>query len=65
MRCLPSIPAGGPGTALGVIFVTLEDETGQANIVVWPRIAEAQGKPLLQSLLLKVTGTGQRMEFCV
>ncbi len=49
-----------PGTASGVIFVTLEDETGQANIVVWPKVAEAQRKPLLQSRLLKVTGTVQQ-----
>lgn len=49
-----------PGTASGVIFVTLEDETGQANIIVWPKIAEAQRKPLLQSRLLKVTGTVQQ-----
>ncbi|MCG8054729.1 MAG: error-prone DNA polymerase [Candidatus Thiodiazotropha endolucinida] len=45
-----------PGTASGVIFVTLEDETGQANIIVWPKVAEAQRKPLLQSQLLIVSG---------
>lgn len=49
-------------TASGVIFVTLEDETGQANIVVWPKVAEAQLKPLLQSCLLKVTGTVQQQD---
>lgn len=51
-----------PGTASGVIFVTLEDETGQANVVVWPRIAEAQRKPLLQSKLLIVSGVVQQQD---
>ena len=49
-----------PGTASGVIFVTLEDETGQTNVVVWSRVAEAQRKPLLQSRLLMVSGTVQQ-----
>lgn len=49
-----------PGTASGVIFVTLEDETGQANVVVWPKVAEVQRKPLLQSQLLLVSGTVQQ-----
>ncbi|MEW8628080.1 MAG: error-prone DNA polymerase [Candidatus Thiodiazotropha sp.] len=51
-----------PGTATGVIFVTLEDETGQANIIVWPKIAEAQRKPLLQSQLLIVSGIVQQQD---
>lgn len=51
-----------PGTASGVIFVTLEDETGQANIIVWPKIAEAQRKPLLQSQLLIVSGIVQQQD---
>ncbi len=48
-----------PGSASGVIFATLEDETGTVNIVVWPRVAEAQRRPLLQSRLLGVSGTIQ------
>ncbi len=51
-----------PGTASGVVFVTLEDETGPANIVVWPKVAEAQRKPLLQSRLLLVSGTVQQQD---
>lgn len=51
-----------PGTASGVIFVTLEDETGQANIIVRSKVAEAQRKPLLQSQLLIVSGTVQQQD---
>ncbi|MGD9388530.1 MAG: error-prone DNA polymerase [Gammaproteobacteria bacterium] len=49
-----------PGSAKGVMFVTLEDETGQANIVVWQRVSEAWRKPLLGARLLEVTGRVQR-----
>ena len=48
-----------PGSASGVIFVTLEDETGTFNLVVWPRIAETQHRPLLRARLLEVEGTVQ------
>jgi error-prone DNA polymerase len=48
-----------PGTASGVMFSTLEDETGQANIVIWPKIIERQRKILLTSRLLIVTGEVQ------
>ncbi len=48
-----------PGSASGVIFVTLEDETGTFNLIVRPRIAEAQRRPLLQARLLEVEGTVQ------
>lgn len=48
-----------PGTATGVIFVTLEDETGLVNVIVWPKTAEAQRKALLTSQILMVTGTVQ------
>jgi len=47
-------------TAAGVTFVTLEDETGQVNLVVWPATALAQRKPLLKARLLSVTGTIQQ-----
>ncbi len=50
-----------PETAKGTIFVTLEDETGAVNIVVWPRVAEAQRRPLLASRLLTVYGQWQRV----
>ena len=49
-----------PGTASGVIFVTLEDETGHGNIIVWSRVAERQRRALLGSRLMEVTGRVQR-----
>jgi error-prone DNA polymerase len=51
-----------PGTASGVIFVTLEDETGVANIVVWPQVFQQFRRTLLGSQLLGVTGLVQRDE---
>ena len=48
-----------PGTANGVIFVTLEDETGPVNVIVWPALAEKQRKELLGSSLLGVYGIWQ------
>lgn len=49
-----------PQTAKGVIFVTLEDETGPVNVIVWPTVAEAQRTPLLAARLLTVYGVWQR-----
>jgi error-prone DNA polymerase len=49
-----------PGSAKGVIFATLEDETGVANIIVWPKVFEAHRRIVLTSRLLKVTGRLQR-----
>ncbi len=49
-----------PGTAKGVIFATLEDETGVANIIVWPKIFERFRRIVLTARLLKVTGRLQR-----
>jgi len=49
-----------PGSARGVTFVTLEDETGHANIIVWSKVAEAQRRALLGSRLMEVTGRVQR-----
>ena len=48
-----------PETAKGVVFVTLEDETGAVNVIVWPAVAEAQRRPLLASTLLTVFGVWQ------
>lgn len=45
-----------PGTASGVTFVTLEDEFGQMNIIVWAATARAQKKPFLQAKILEVKG---------
>ena len=49
-----------PETAKGTVFVTLEDETGAVNVIVWPAVADAQRKPLLAARLLTVFGQWQR-----
>jgi error-prone DNA polymerase len=49
-----------PGSAAGVTFVTLEDETGQVNLIVWKNIAERFRRPLVEASLLEVQGTIQR-----
>ena len=45
-----------PGTASGVTFVTLEDETGQINLIVWKKIAEEYRSALLNARLLGIAG---------
>ena len=49
-----------PGTASGVIFATLEDETGVANIVIWPQVFERFRRAVLASSLMRVEGRLQR-----
>jgi single-strand DNA-binding protein len=49
-----------PGTAKGVIFLTLEDETGTANIVVWAKIYERFRRAVIAGRCLRVTGRLQR-----
>jgi error-prone DNA polymerase len=49
-----------PGTASGVVFVTLEDEFGIANLVVWPRVFEAYRRIVMGARLLGVAGKVQR-----
>jgi error-prone DNA polymerase len=49
-----------PGTASGVIFLTLEDETGVSNIVVWPKVYEAFRSAVMGGRLLRVNGYLQR-----
>ena len=49
-----------PGTAKGTIFVTLEDETGPVNVIVWQSVRQDQREPLLRARLLAVRGTWQR-----
>jgi error-prone DNA polymerase len=49
-----------PPTAKGTMFITLEDETGAVNVVVWPQVVDAQRKALLASRLLTVYGQWQR-----
>ena len=48
-----------PGTAKGVVFMTIEDETGQANIIVWPKLLEKQRAQVLGARLIAVTGEVQ------
>jgi len=45
-----------PGSAAGVIFLTLEDETGHINVIVWPQVAKRQRRILLQARLMAVHG---------
>lgn len=49
-----------PGTASGVIFITLEDETGVCNVVVWPKVYERFRRAVLTGRLLRITGHLQR-----
>ncbi|HEX9648367.1 MAG TPA: OB-fold nucleic acid binding domain-containing protein, partial [Alphaproteobacteria bacterium] len=49
-----------PGTAKGVIFATLEDETGTANVIVWPDVFERFRRTVLAAKLLCVEGEVQR-----
>jgi error-prone DNA polymerase len=49
-----------PGTATGVVFVTLEDETGVINLIVWSSLVEAQRRELLGARLMGVIGEVQR-----
>jgi error-prone DNA polymerase len=45
-----------PGTAKGVVFVTVEDETGIANIIVWPKVFKANRRVVMTSRFLAVRG---------
>jgi error-prone DNA polymerase len=51
-----------PGTAKGVTFVTLEDETGFVNVVVWRALAEKQHRILLEAAIMAVDGALQVSE---
>ena len=48
-----------PGTAKGVIFMTIEDETGAANVIVWPKIFERQRAEVLGARLVAIHGEAQ------
>ncbi len=48
-----------PATAKGTMFITLEDETGVVNVIVWPALVERQRVELLQSSVLAVYGVWQ------
>ena len=47
-------------TASGVIFLTLEDETGNVNVIIWKSVAERQRTPLMSARLLKIKGTVEK-----
>jgi len=51
-----------PGTATGVIFLTLEDEFGSINVVVWNDLASRQRDAVLDGRLLGVSGVVERTE---
>jgi error-prone DNA polymerase len=51
-----------PGSANGVVFITIEDETGIANFIVWPTILERFRRAALGATLLRCTGKLQREE---
>jgi len=51
-----------PGSAKGVVFMTLEDETGIANVVVWPKVMDRFRKEVMGSRLILVEGTIQSSE---
>jgi len=46
-----------PGTAKGTVFLTLEDETGNINVIVWPKVQENFRKELMTSSLLLIKGS--------
>lgn len=51
-----------PTTAKGVVFITLEDETGMANVVVWPGVFENYRNTILSASFLAITGCLQQQE---
>jgi error-prone DNA polymerase len=51
-----------PGSANGVVFITIEDETGIANLIIWPAILERFRRAALGATLLRCTGKLQREE---
>jgi error-prone DNA polymerase len=49
-----------PGSAKGVVFITIEDETGIANLVIWPKLYERQRRMILSAGMMAVQGRIQR-----
>jgi error-prone DNA polymerase len=49
-----------PGSAKGVMFITIEDETGPANVVVWPSLFERRRRIVLGSSMMAINGRIQR-----
>jgi error-prone DNA polymerase len=48
-----------PETAKGTVFITLEDETGNVNVIVWPGLVEEQRREVMGATLLAVYGQWQ------
>ncbi len=51
-----------PGSAKGVVFMTIEDETGIANVVVWPKTLERYRREIMSARLMLIRGRIQRHE---
>ena len=49
-----------PGSASGVVFITIEDETGHANLIVWPALFERQRRLVLSAGMLACRGKVQK-----
>lgn len=49
-----------PGSAKGVMFITIEDETGVANVVVWPKLFEKRRRVVLGASMMAINGRVQR-----
>jgi error-prone DNA polymerase len=49
-----------PGSASGVVFITIEDETGHANLILWPSVFEAQRSLVLAASMIACRGKLQR-----
>ncbi len=49
-----------PGSARGVLFITIEDETGHANLIVWPSVFDRQRRLVLTASMLACRGKVQR-----
>ncbi len=49
-----------PGTAKGTIFITMEDETGAANLIVWPKVAETYRRAVFGAKVILCEGTLQK-----
>jgi error-prone DNA polymerase len=51
-----------PGSAKGVLFIPIEDETGIANLVVWPKVFDKQRRTILAASMMAVYGRIQRVD---
>ena len=51
-----------PETASGVVFATLEDETGTTNLIIWSRVFEAQRETIVKAQLMMVRGKLQSLD---